>query len=253
MSLELENKAARQEVEALEEKLKGLAPRHLLGELREDLQRTVKEEDIRILQAEVENVKTGFDQVILKKELRDRLEAFSQDVNQRVSDRPTMNYLKRILQQQDEKVEKINAGLSESIDFQLQEIQENGKELAAFGQRMDKLEAELAIKLTKEEGTKLWAQFGRFAEYNDLKALYAKVLPPIAQFEEKLMNYCHENATTERIVQGFDQVLAEKASKHQLSVLYEHVAKECAPKGGQDSFIQRTEEKLEEMQAEIKQ
>ena len=45
---------------------------------------------------------------------------------------------------------------------------------------MDKLEAELGLKLTKEEGRKLWAQFERFAEYNDLKTLYSKVLPPIA-------------------------------------------------------------------------
>jgi hypothetical protein len=77
LSLELENKAAKQDIELFEEKLKGFAPKHALNELKDDLERTVKEEDIRILSDAVEKVRTGFDQVILKKELRDRLEAFS--------------------------------------------------------------------------------------------------------------------------------------------------------------------------------
>lgn len=183
MSLELENKAARQDLELFEEKLKGFAPKHALNEMKDDLDRMVKEEDIRILSDEVKKVRTGFDQVILKKELRDRLEAFSKDVNERISDRPTMNYLKRTLQQQDEKLEKFNASLTESMEFQLQEIQDNGKEMIAFGHKLDEIEAELMIKINKDEGAKIWEHFQRFAEYDDLKDLYSKVLPPIAKFE----------------------------------------------------------------------
>lgn len=162
-----------------------------------------------------------------------------------------MNYLKRTLQQRDEKLEKFNSSLTESMEFQLQEIQENGKEIVAFGHKLDEIEAELMIKINKDEGAKIWEHFQRFAEYDDLKDLYSKVLPPIAKFEQKLINYYHDNAKTELIVRRFDQVIAEKASKNQVEHIYDHIKQECALKGGQDSFVASIEEKIEAMEADL--
>jgi len=34
----------------------------------------------------------------------------------------------------------------------------------------------------------IWAQFSRFAEYDDLKKLHTIVIPEIAKFEQKIMD-----------------------------------------------------------------
>ena len=38
-------------------------------------------------------------------------------------------------------------------------------------------------KIDREEVTKIWAYFQRFAEYKDLKKLHTIVIPEIAKFE----------------------------------------------------------------------
>jgi hypothetical protein len=44
-------------------------------------------------------------------------------------------------------------------------------------------------KLDQKDVAKIWAHFQRFAEYGDLKDLYNKVLPEIAKFEQKIINF----------------------------------------------------------------
>lgn len=40
-----------------------------------------------------------------------------------------------------------------------------------------------------EDGKRIWRHFKRFAEYDDLKDLYQKVMPEIAKFEERLHDF----------------------------------------------------------------
>jgi len=45
----------------------------------------------------------------------------------------------------------------------------------------------LTSTLTASDGQRIWKHFQRFAEYEDLKDLYQKVVPEIAKFEQKMI------------------------------------------------------------------
>lgn len=54
----------------------------------------------------------------------------------------------------------------------------------------------------------IWKHFERFSLYEDLKTLYSKVIPEIAKFEQKIINF---NTTLEKnnlIMREFDNSIA---------------------------------------------
>ena len=57
------------------------------------------------------------------------------------------------------------------------------KEIASLAKEVSDCFRQLHLKLEKDDGTKIWNHFQRFAEYSDLKDLYNKTLPELAKFE----------------------------------------------------------------------
>ena len=84
---------------------------------------------------------------------------------------------------------------------------------------LKEIKAELKNKSNTEEVLKLWKNFQNFAEYQDLRDLYSKVIPEIQRFEDKMQEMLNEQAKTSLIVKRFDEVLIEKASKQQIREL----------------------------------
>ena len=52
----------------------------------------------------------------------------------------------------------------------------------------------MAKLLGPSDGKRIWRHFKRFAEYEDLKDLYSKVMPQIQLFEEKILDFSKQNA-----------------------------------------------------------
>jgi hemerythrin-like domain-containing protein len=61
--------------------------------------------------------------------------------------------------------------------------------------------------------------------YDDLKDLYNKVLPPLSKFEDKMYDMTKEHEQAKEIIRGYDEVLAEKASKTSIREVYQYVKK----------------------------
>ena len=51
---------------------------------------------------------------------------------------------------------------------------------------MIEVKSETDTKLSAKEGQKLWANFRKYAQYEELKELYRKTMPAISAFEDKL-------------------------------------------------------------------
>ena len=58
--------------------------------------------------------------------------------------------------------------------------------------------------MDKNDATRIWTYFQRFAEYDDLKELYQKCIPELAKFEQKMMDYTTENEKQKLIITRFD-------------------------------------------------
>ena len=53
--------------------------------------------------------------------------------------------------------------------------------------------------LTKKDGVRFWRQLQRFAEYEDLKDLYKRVIPEISKFEQKIVDF-EENINNSNLI-----------------------------------------------------
>ena len=59
------------------------------------------------------------------------------------------------------------------------------KTISELSKRDNELQEDIDLKMTIEEGQKIWANFSKFAVYDDLRDLYQRCVPEIAKFEDK--------------------------------------------------------------------
>ena len=78
-------------------------------------------------------------------------------------------------------------------------------------------------KLSSVDGKRIWRHFQRFAEYNDLKLLYNKIVPELVKVEKKIMDFSHEIDQSKLIIRRFDEALTQKADKLAFDQLYRYV------------------------------
>jgi hypothetical protein len=70
---------------------------------------------------------------------------------------------------------------------------------------------------------KIWDEFKNYALYQDLKDLYAKVLPPLSTFESKMTEMSLGYEQSKEIIIRYDEILSEKANKTAIKELYENM------------------------------
>ena len=115
-------------------------------------------------------------------------------------------------------------GLKSGFEDQLGIIQKNSEmvrevsdrvrmEVRTNGQLLNDLKNDLEKKLSHEEGRPLWANFQKYAVYDDLRDLYSKCLPAISSFEDKLIEYYNEQDKVNMMLRRFDEVICEKATR----------------------------------------
>ena len=83
---------------------------------------------------------------------------------------------------------------------------------------------ETDLKLSAKEGQKLWANFRKYAQYDELKDLYRKTMPAISSFEDKLKDNNDHNDRLDVMLRRIDEVLCNKADKQQLKEFREDVS-----------------------------
>lgn len=64
-----------------------------------------------------------------------------------------------------------------------------------------------------KDGQRLWRQYQRFAEYEDLRDLYNKCIPEISKFEGKLIDIQGDIEKSNMIIRQFDENIILKADK----------------------------------------
>ena len=72
---------------------------------------------------------------------------------------------------------------------------------------MAEIRQEVDTKMTSKEGQKLWSNFRKYAQYDELKELYRKTMPAISSFEDKLMANNDHNEKIDTMMRRMDEVL----------------------------------------------
>lgn len=87
----------------------------------------------------------------------------------------------------EEKIDRMNQEIGSRVDLITQTLNQQGKDMEQMGNEMDQVNNTLEKVLKVDDGKRIWKNFQRFAEYNDLKELYKKCVPQIADFEFKII------------------------------------------------------------------
>ena len=72
---------------------------------------------------------------------------------------------------------------------------------------MIEVKSETDSKLSAKEGQKIWANFRKYAQYDELKELYRKTMPAISQFEDKLKVNNDHNDRIDMMMRRMDEVI----------------------------------------------
>ena len=96
------------------------------------------------------------------------------------------------------------------------------------------LNSELETKLTNKEGLKLWANFRKYAQNDELRELYRKTLPAISSFEDKLKENNDYNERIDETCRRMDEVICNKADRMALKELREYCAENYISKNANE-------------------
>ena len=76
------------------------------------------------------------------------------------------------------------------MEKQIEGVQNEIKEVMIM---IGKNSKDIGLRMTIEEGSKIWSNFSKYAVYDDLKELYKRCLPAISSFEDKLVVFTMEH------------------------------------------------------------
>ena len=131
--------------------------------------------------------------MISKEEIQARFDAINNELTIAMKDRPTIGYFKQVLAAYDTKMDHFNDFFNE----QMERLDGMGSQLNEdfvkindqFDELIKKIDKEMGQKMDKNDATRIWQHFQRFAEYSDLKDLYSKTIPELAKFEQKIIDF----------------------------------------------------------------
>lgn len=208
------------------------------------MQDAIKREDFDIVSRELDNLKKDTSRLCTKDELITRLSVFNSDVNTKLHDRPTISYFKKVLGAYDTKIEQFNYALNEQVEKLDITQADQDKEIADLSSEITEYSKDLALKLDKNDATRIWKHFQRFAEYSDLKDLYAKCIPELAKFEQQIINFKDENEKQKMIIEKFDEHLTTKGSKTSVAEVYQYINQNCSQYADQEALKKKVESTL---------
>jgi len=67
--------------------------------------------------------------------------------------------------------------------------------------------------MSAKEGKKLWSNFRKYAQYEELKELYKKTLPAISNFEDKLRESNDHKERVDLMIRRLDELICTKADR----------------------------------------
>ena len=103
--------------------------------------------------------------------------------------------------------------MTKRLDQMHKMLQDTDQEQQFIVSEVDELKLVANEYLTKKDGLRFWRQLQRFAEYEDLKDLYGKVVPEISKFEQKIIDVEGSLKNNNIIIRQFDENITSKCDK----------------------------------------
>ena len=125
------------------------------------------------------------------------------------------------------------------------------KKNEANGTRIMEVSEAVDSKMSSKEGLKLWSNFKKYAQYDELKDLYKKCLPAISGFEDKLKIFMVELNKFELMIRRIDEVMCSKADKTKLKEFINEVTSTYITKDDSKDQSDRVNSDLDEFRETV--
>ena len=116
---------------------------------------------------------------------------------------------------------------------------------------LNELRQEQDAKMSSKEGQKLWANFKKYAQYDELKDLYRKTLPAISSFEDKLQANNAHNERVDAMLRRLDEIICTKSDRSALKDFRDLVESHYISREENKNTAQHTELRICEFQSRV--
>jgi len=170
----------------------------------------------------VEETRSMLAKFILKTDVQERFkkveteiwEELASKMEKKIFDRK-FDHFEQEQEKQVKQTKKELASIRESCDRMRRKTDENNHALV-------EIRVETEGKLSAKEGQKLWANFRKYAQYDELKDLYKRTMPAISSFEDKLKEANDHSDRVDEIIRRLDETICAKADRNSIKEFKEY-------------------------------
>ena len=239
LSVQVENCPTLEQYTEIENRFRKYVTHDVFMSLQDKITDFIGREEFAVLKHESDQTLKNVNKLITKEEVITRFNLLNDSISKKLADRPTIGYFKKVIAAIDKKIDAMDDTVQYQIELAEQTTDDFGKELKSFATQMDNIEKALALKIELPALDPLWKHFERFSLYDDLKTLYGKVIPEIAKFEQKIINF---NTTIEKnhlIIREFDNSMSQKVNKVTLQEFQHYAETTFARKTDSQTYLDK--------------
>lgn len=116
------------------------------------------------------------------------------------------------------------------------------EEFKSIMDEIDELRVKVGDMVSNQDAQRIWRHMLRFAEFEDLKDLYQRVIPEISRFEGKIIDFNQQTEKLNEIVRQFDENLMSKSDKMYIMQLQTENERRFASKDVMNDLITKINE-----------
>ena len=227
--------AMKKDLDVIEQRLTNYCPKDKFIELKNQCMDFAERSDVKKVESEVGKIMTQrLPKLALKVDVKERFEKQERELWEELSLKMEKKVFERKFthfelesDNKDKLVKKELLSLREVLDQMRKKTQDVNVQIR-------ELTSELETKMTNKEGLKLWANFRKYAQYDELRDLYRKTLPAISSFEDKLKQNNDHNERIDETCRRMDEVICNKADRTALKEFREYCTDNYISKNAND-------------------
>lgn len=171
------------------------------------------QKEVTRLDEEIEKTRLMLTKFVLKLDFNEKFKRVEQEIWEELATKMEKKSIERkfdhIEQSSDQEKKRTNKEMSairEVFDRMRRKVDEANHSII-------EIRGETDDKMSAKEGQKLWANFRKYAQYDELKDLYRKTMPAISQFEDKLKENNDHNDKIDIMMSRLDEIICLKSDK----------------------------------------
>ena len=205
--------AMKKDLDLVEQRLQNYVLMPKFVELQHQCMDYADKKDIARLDKEDEKMKMQMTRYIARVDVQEKFKKMEKEVWEELAIKLEKKTFERKIESFEQDRETQFKGVQREITSIREVIDRIRKRQEEFSVSIHQLNEGLDEKMAHKEGKKIWTNFRKYAQYDELQTLYKKVLPAISSFEDKLKDTNDKNERIDLMIRRLDELICLKADR----------------------------------------